>query len=56
MRKKKAVIHSIGGRFYFSLHASNGKLLCESKPVKRKMPMLKSIENNFPDFIIIDNS
>lgn len=42
--------------YYYTLHACNGKLLCKSDPVKRKLSVLSALENNFSDFIIIDKT
>lgn len=57
MRKKKALLHrSKDGQFYYTLHGTNGKVLCTSETVKRKLSLLTALENNFPDFIIVDKT
>lgn len=42
--------------FYFTLHAKNGKLISTGETYTRKSNAKKSIENNFPDFKIIDTT
>lgn len=55
MRKKKAVIQRAkNNEWYYSLHATNGKVLCVSETVKRKGSLISVLKKNFPDFIIIE--
>jgi len=55
-QKKAEIVQNVHGMWYYLLYAGNGKPLVSSqdRPVKRKHVVLKVLENNFPDFKLIN--